>query len=183
VVQIRDAGNNPVPQAGVVVTATTVSGTGGLTNGTATTNASGVATFSTLTLTGAGGNVAFRFTSPGLMSGDAGVFTNLTGPAAALSLTMQPAASATSGVALATQPVVQLRDAAGNLVPQAGAVVTATTVSATGTLTNATATTSASGVATFGGLTLTGAAGTYQFRFTSPGLATATANGATGLSP
>ncbi len=95
-----------------------------------------------------------------------GSFAVSAGPAAKLGLTTQPATTAQSGIALTTQPVVQIQDASGNAVSQNGVLVTATTVSGTGTLTSATATTNASGVATFSGLTLSGTAGSYTFRFT-----------------
>ncbi len=104
------------------------------------------------------------------------------GTATKLGLTTQPATTAQSGVLLTTQPVVQIQDASGNAVSQNGVLVTATTVSGTGTLTNATATTNASGVATFSGLTLSGTAGSYTFRFTASGLTQVDAASATVLS-
>src|SRR4030042_463075 len=81
------------------------------------------------------------------------------GTAGQLGLATEPATTAQSGLALTTQPVVQIQDASGNLVSSAAAtLVTATTVSGTGTLTSATATTSGGG-APFRGLALAGAAG------------------------
>src|SRR5438552_6137805 len=78
-----------------------------------------------------------------------------------------------SAVPLAQQPVVQLQDANGNPVSQTGVVVTAT-VSPTGaTASNATATTAGNGAATFSGLTLSGAVGSYTLSF----------GGGTGLTP
>ena len=66
VVQLRDASGNPVAQAGVTVS---ISATGGLAvltgSGSATTNASGAASFSSLVLTGVG-SVALQFTASGL---------------------------------------------------------------------------------------------------------------------
>jgi hypothetical protein len=65
--QLRDASNSPVSQSGAVVTATIGSGSGGTLSGTttATTNASGVAQFTNLALTGSG-TYTLVFTSPGL---------------------------------------------------------------------------------------------------------------------
>ena len=67
--QLRDASNTPVNQGGLVVTAAIGSGSGGTLGGTttATTNASGVAQFTNLTLTGSG-SYTLVFTSPGLTS-------------------------------------------------------------------------------------------------------------------
>jgi hypothetical protein len=182
VVQLRDAGNNAVSTAGIVVTATTVTGLGTMTNGTATTNANGIAMFSGLALSATAGNHTFRFSAPSLIPADAANATAITaGAATKLSLTTQPPTTAANGAALAPQPVVQIRDAGNNAVSQAGVVVTASTVSGTGVLANTTATTNASGVATFSGLSLTGTAGNYTFRFTAPALTQVDAAAATTL--
>lgn len=65
VIQILDGNGSPVP--GIVVTAAIQSGTGGsLTNPTATTDASGNATFTNLRISGPGGNsFTLNFTVPG----------------------------------------------------------------------------------------------------------------------
>src|SRR5207245_1729250 len=66
VLQLRDASNNAVGQAGVVVTAAIATGAGTLGGTlTATTNASGVATFTNLAITGVAGDrtIAFSATS------------------------------------------------------------------------------------------------------------------------
>jgi hypothetical protein len=68
-IQLRNASNSPVSQSGVVVTAAIGSGSGGTLSGTttATTNASGVAQFTNLTLTGSG-TFTLTFTASGLTS-------------------------------------------------------------------------------------------------------------------
>src|SRR5439155_20909022 len=100
-----------------------------------------------------------------------------------LVLTTAPSSTARSGVPLAQQPVVQLQDANGNAVNQAGVVVTAT-VSPTGaTASNATATTAGNGAATFSGLTLSGAAGSYTLSFGGGTGLTPASSGAIALSP
>jgi len=91
----------------------------------------------------------------------------------ALVLTTQPSASATSGNALAQQPVVTVPRAV------AGIVVTASLVEAGAVLANATAVTDAAGVATFSGLSLTGTDGAYTLQFASGGWTTVVAAGAT----
>src|SRR5439155_1968111 len=89
-----------------------------------------------------------------------------------------PSPTATSGAALGQQPVLQVRDAAGN--PAGGAGVPVTAVIASGpagaTLSNATATTLTGGAATFSGLAINGAAGDYTLRFESARLTPATSS-------
>jgi hypothetical protein len=94
--------------------------------------------------------------------------------AAKLAITTQPSASATSGQALAQQPVVQLQDANGASVSQGGVIVTAAVASGGGTLSGITSvTTSTSGSATFSNLVITGN-GTQTLQFTAPNLGAAT---------
>src|SRR5207253_1010586 len=78
---------------------------------------------------------------------------------------------AQSGVAFAQQPVVQLRDGAGNPVNQAGVVVTAAIATGGGTLGGTlTATTIGSGVASFTNLAINGTAGDRTLSFSATGL-------------
>src|SRR5205085_582954 len=67
VVQLRDASGNPASQAGVTVTAAIATG-GGILGGTltATTNASGVASFTDLSITGTVGDRTLSFSASGL---------------------------------------------------------------------------------------------------------------------
>src|SRR5205823_1518085 len=164
VAQLRDGAGNAVSQAGVTVTAAIATG-GGTLGGTLTaaTSASGVATFTNLSLSGTAGDRTLSFSATGLAPAVSGTITVGAGVATHLTLTTQPSATAQGGVAFARQPVVQLRDGAGNAVSQAGVTVTATIASGAGgaTLASATATTGSTGVATFSGLAITGTAGTY----------------------
>jgi hypothetical protein len=68
-IQLRDASDQPVNQSGIVVTASIASG-GGTLGGTltATTDASGVAGFQDLSITGADGGRTLTFTASGLTS-------------------------------------------------------------------------------------------------------------------
>ena len=176
VVQLRDGAGNAVSQAGVTVTATIASGAGGATlaSATATTGSTGVATFSGLAITGTAGTYTLSFGASGFASVVSNTITLAAGAAAQLTLTTPPSAAPRSGVAFGQQPVVQLRDAAGNPVSQAGVTVTATIASApaggAGTVANASTTTAASGAASFSGLTLTGTAGSYTLSFGGSGL-------------
>ena len=91
-----------------------------------------------------------------------------------LALTTQPSTAATSGAPLATQPVVQLRDAEGANVAQAGVDVTASLASGSGTLGGtATRATDANGRATFTDLSISGPSGSYTLRFGATGYADA----------
>src|SRR2546425_6408226 len=149
VVQLRDGSGNPVSQAGVVVTAAIATG-GGTLGGTltATTNGSGVASFTNLSISGTAGDRTLSFSATGLTGVNSTVITITAGTATQLTVTTQPSATAQSGVAFVQQPVVQLRDGSGNAVSQAGVVVTAAIAMGGGTLGGTlTATTTSTGVA------------------------------------
>ncbi len=185
-VQLKDAGGNNVPQAGVAVTAAIASG-GGILGGTVTvnTNASGAAVFTDLVVSGVIGNRTLSFTAT--LNGSSATVSSgsialAAGAAAQLTVTTQPSNSAVGGVALGQQPAVQLQDAAGNNVAQAGVVVTASVATGPGSVSGtATATTDAAGVATFAGLGVTGGAGqvtvTVGFAATLGGQPRSTASG------
>src|SRR5205823_1528663 len=179
VAQLRDGAGNAVSQAGVTVTAAIATG-GGTLGGTLTaaTSASGVATFTNLSLSGTAGDRTLSFSATGLAPAVSGTITVGAGVASHLTLTTQPSATAQGGVAFARQPVAQLRDGAGNAVSQAGVTVTATIASGAGgaTLASATATTGSTGVATFSGLAITGTAGTYTLSFGASGFASVVSN-------
>jgi len=178
VVQLRDASNNPVAQSGVVVTVAILTG-GGTLGGTttATTNAAGVATFSGLSITGTVGARTLLFGASGYTTVTSNAITISAGAATALAITTQPSATALSGQAFASQPVIQLRDQSGNAVAQSGVVVAASVNGAGASLIGtASATTNASGVATFSGLGLTGTVGSYTMSFTATSLAGATSS-------
>src|SRR5207248_3001793 len=69
VVQLRDANGNPVSETGVTVTVAIASGAGTLGGTlTATTNASGVASFADLSITGSAGDRTLSFSASGLTS-------------------------------------------------------------------------------------------------------------------
>src|SRR5207249_3215097 len=167
VVQLRDGDGNAVNQAGVTVTAAIATG-GGTLGGTLTaaTNGSGVASFTNLSISGAAGERTLTFTAAGRVGVTSGAVIVTAGAATQLTLTTQPSATAQSGVAFAQQPVVQLRDGAGNPVSQAGMTVTAAIATGGGTLGGTlTAATNGSGVATFTNLAITGAAGDRTLSF------------------
>jgi hypothetical protein len=180
VVTIQDANGNTVTYSTASVTLSLTTGTGTL-GGTVTMNAvNGIADFSGkgLNIDLVGTNKVLTAASLGLTSATTSpAFSITAGPASRLALTTQPSASAANGAVFAQQPVIQLRDAAGNAVSQAGVVVTAAIASGGGTLGGTlTATTDAFGVATFTNLAITGIVGERTLTFTAPNLTSVTSN-------
>src|SRR5205823_346265 len=176
VIQVRDASGNPVSQNGVTVTAAIATG-GGTLGGTLTaaTNGSGAATFTNLAITGTAGDRTLSFSATGLTAATSGTITITTVSASTPLFRSQPSSSAQSGAAFAQQPVVQLRDASGNPVSQAGVTVTAAIATGGGTLGGTlTAATNGSGVASFTNLAITGAAGDRTLTSLGTGLTSAT---------
>src|SRR5207253_1796247 len=172
VVQLRDAAGNTVSQAGITVTAAIATG-GGTLGGTltATTTSGGTASFTNLSISGAAGDRTLSFSATGLTPAVSGTITVGAGAATQLTLTTQPSTTAQSGVAFAQQPVVQLRDGAGNAVSQSGVTVTAVIATGGGTLGGTLpAVTNGSGVATFTNLSISGTAGDRTLSFSATGL-------------
>ncbi len=169
VVELRDAQNLPLAQAGVVVTAGVVSGPGVLGGTTSvTTDSLGRATFVNLALTGPGTYI-LGFTAQSL-SITSGSITITAPPVSRLALTIQPG-GAQSGQPLNPQPVIELRDAQDQPVLQSGVVVTAARITGPGSLAGTTtSTTNAQGQAAFTSLALVGS-GSYTLGFTAPGFA------------
>jgi hypothetical protein len=167
VVQLRDVSSNPVNQSGVAITAQIASGSGSLSNAIAVTNSAGTATFSGLAITGSAGPYTLNFTNGSFTSPSSSTITLSAGTATQLVVTQQPSTSAASGAVFAQQPIVQLRDAGNNNVPQANVSVTAT-VSAGGSLVgNFTVLTNGSGQAVYSGLGINGLVGSYTLTFTA----------------
>ena len=177
---VKDASGNPV--SGVAVTFAVAPGSGTVTPTTVTTGGDGIAAATSWTLSTTAGTNTLTATASGL-TGSPVTFTaqGTAGAAARLVLTTPPSATARSGAPLAQQPVVQLQDANGNPVNQAGVLVTATPSPAGATASNNTATTGPTGAATFSGLTLTGTAASYTLSFGGTGI-TPVSSGAIALS-
>ena len=100
-----------------------------------------------------------------------------------LAISRQPQTSVSSGAVLSPQPVVEIHDAAGVLVPSSQAVVTAVLSSGSGTLTGKTAVAAVNGVATFTDLAISGPGGSYTIQFSSPGLTSVSATPVTITAP
>jgi hypothetical protein len=175
-VQLRDASGNAVAQSGVTVTAAIASG-GGTLGGTATasTNASGVATFTNLAITGTVGDRTLSFSASGVTGATSSTIHVRAGTPSQLVITTQPSSTAAAGAAFAQQPSVQIQDASGNAVAQSGVTVTAAIASGGGTLGGTvTALTDASGTATFTDLSIGGTVGDRTLSFSATGLTPAT---------
>jgi hypothetical protein len=174
VVEIRDAAGNVVGAATNQIVATIASG-GGTLSGTATIAAvAGVASFTNLALTGTIGARTLTFASTGLTPVTSSSFALGAGAPAQLAIRTQPAGP-TLG-ALGTQPQIEIRDAAGNLVTTATNNVTAAIASGGGTLAGSTTIAAVSGVASFTDLAITGNAGARTMTFSAGTLTAATSS-------
>ncbi|HYL22042.1 MAG TPA: carboxypeptidase regulatory-like domain-containing protein, partial [Gemmatimonadales bacterium] len=183
-VTARDSfGNAATSFTGGVTLALGANPGSGTLSGTLTRNAgAGVATFADLTIDKAGTGYTLTAAAPaaGLTAGTSAPFTVSAATAGKLALLTPPSAAAQSGVPLAQQPVLQIEDANGNPVSQAGVVVTATP--SAGSLVSPTTTSDANGRATFAGLAISGAMGSYTLSFGAAGLVPVT-SGTITLSP
>ncbi|MDH5284910.1 MAG: Ig-like domain repeat protein, partial [Gemmatimonadota bacterium] len=171
-VLVTDAIGNPV--SGVGVTFAVTGGGGSVTGGSATTNASGIATVGSWTLGAVAGPNTLTATS-GTLSGSPVTFiaTATAGAAAKLAFQVQPA-GATAGATLTPAVEVVVQDAQGNTVTGSSASISVALTTASGaTLTGGGAVSAVNGVATFAGLSVDKAA-SYTLTATSGGLATAT---------
>ena len=151
------------------------SGTGTLGGtATATTNSSGIASFSNLNITGTGAHT-LRFAATSVATSRRARSRSAPVRRPSSAITTQPSTSAASGASFGQQPGIQLRDASNNAVSQSGVVVTATIATGGGSLGGtATATTNSSGVASFTNLAITGVAGARTLSFDAPSLSGAT---------
>jgi adhesin/invasin len=176
VLQTVDENGNPTAQPGIAVTAAISSGpSGSLTNQTATTDANGQAAFSGLAVSGVAGNYTLSFSAPGLAGVTSTPFAITEGSAARLAFVIQPSTAARSRLPLVIQPVLQIQDASGNPIAQAGVMVTVSALPSGTTVTGETVATDENGRAAFSTLTLQGIPGPKDLTFAAPGLQSATA--------
>src|SRR5206468_817520 len=192
-VLVTDGFGNPV--TGTVVTFAVATGGGGLTKGTDTTDAAGLANVGswtlgttagantltatatglagsplTFTATGTAGANSLSATSTGL-TGSPLTFTATAtaGSATQIAVNAGDAQSDTVNTNVATAPSVIVKDQFGN--PVQGKGVTFAVASGGGSITGAATTTNASGIATVGSWKLGTAAGTNTLTATATGLA------------
>jgi len=176
-VQLLDVSGNPVLLSGIAISATIAEGPGGAITGLATaiTNASGVATFSSLAITGPSGDYTLTFAGFNIAGATSEPITLGAGAATKLAIITPPPASAVNGELFTTQPVIQLQDNSGNPVGMAGVSVGALLQPAPGATLggDVSATTNSSGIATFTDLRITGNLATRTILFAATGLTSA----------
>ncbi|MBI3789261.1 MAG: hypothetical protein HY275_00065, partial [Gemmatimonadetes bacterium] len=165
-VSLLDGGGNVVTTAVDTVTIG-VGASPALSNLTGTVKVAavaGVATFTNLLLDKAGG-YTLTATRAGTPSATSPALTVVPGAAAQLQYQVVPSGSGAAGVALATQPVLRVTDAAGNTVTGAAGTVTAG-YTGTATVTAGATATISSGIATFTAVAVGGTVGTGSLTFT-----------------
>ena len=155
---------------GVRVTWAVASGGGSLSASASTTRADGTAD-ATWTLGATLGTQTATATATGL-EGSPITFSAMAtlGAPSVLVIITQPSSTASSGVPFAQQPVIELRDAGGNPVPQAGVNVTVAIASGGGTLGGTTTrATNGDGRAVFTDLSISGSPGSRTLSFSAAG--------------
>jgi adhesin/invasin len=174
VVLVLDERDNPIP--GATVAWQVQSGGGSVDPASSATDASGRAS-ARWTLGSAPGANTLRAS----VSGAGAVTFQATaaaGSPSTLALATQPSNSAQVGVPFGRQPLIQLRDAAGNDVGRSGVAVTAAIASGPGSLGGtATRTTDANGRASFNDLRINGAVGPHTIIFAATGFTSVTSDG------
>ena len=167
--RVLDQLGNPAHQAGVTIAATIASGpSGALQNASATTDASGEAAFSGLSLTGLAGSYTLSFSAAGLGGVTSHSISLAAGAPSGIALVAAPSSSARSQVPFSVQPSVQLQDASSNPLAQAGIEIRVSIASGGGTLGGLTAVvTNGNGRADFTDLAITGPPGPRTLRFAS----------------
>jgi hypothetical protein len=171
-VRATDANGNPV--AGVSVTFSPSDGGAVLPSGAILTDGSGLATLTSWTMGPHAGPQTLTASTPGQTSVvlQASAFG---GPPAMLVMATQPSATATSGVLLDRQPVVQLQDHFGN--PVAAGSLTITVTASSGSLlgTTSIAADPVTGMGTFADLGVLGS-GVVTLTFSAPGVQSVTSS-------
>lgn len=174
-IELLDAfSNRCTTDFSTVVTATRLAGGGTLAGNVTPVSSAGLVSFSNLSHCLAT-NITIQFTAPGVTSATSGTVTISPGAKAMVGIVTQPSATATAGVNLAQQPVVEIQDACGNRIPGDTSVVTVMRGAGSGTLQGTLTAAASNGTATFSGLNHR-VAGTIALVFSSPGLVSATSS-------
>ena len=169
---VRDASNNPVPNVSVTFTlpgsGASATFAGSVTTLTVLTDASGLATATTLTANTVAGNFSATATFSG---GPTATYSLTNTPGAAASMSIQAGGNQSTTITLnfATNLAVRVADAHGNAVSGATVTFTAPGSGASGNFGGSltrTATTNASGIATATTFTANATAGTYSVTVT-----------------
>lgn len=168
VLEVQDALGNVVTSTNLTVTAVIATGGGTITGSTAIT-VGGVARFTELALSGIVGDRTLTFSASGLPPVTSSGVALAPGAPSQLVFRTPPSGT-TTNAPLSTQPVVEIRDAAGNLTTS-NSQVSATLASGSGTVINGSAT-AVKGLATFTGLAINGSSGTFTLAFRAGGVPT-----------
>ena len=172
-VTAQDAEGNPVQSysGNVIVVIGNNPGGGALSGVTTVAAASGVATFTGLSIDKAGTGYTLSVSSGALTGAMSTPFGVSAGAATGLTFTVQPS-NATAGTAIAPAILVAARDAFGNAVPSFSSPVTVAiaTNPAGGVLSGPSTVAASGGVATFANLSIDKAAGSYTLSASSGGL-------------
>jgi hypothetical protein len=166
---VQDASSNPVPNVSVVFAAPG-SGASGTFSGSATvlTDTSGVATAPTFTANLAAGSYSVTATAAGVGKPASFTLTNNPGAPTTITATAGAGQSVTINTAFPTALKATVKDAGGNLVPNASVVFAAPGAGAGGTFASpATVLTDSSGVATAPTFTANSTAGSYAVTATA----------------
>lgn len=175
VVEIRDAAGLRVAGALNLITVKVQSGDATLSGAKTAIALNGRASFSNLALSGSD-SVTLWFSAAGLTGVASDAFAVAGLPPSKLGMFTQPSSRAESGVPLATQPAIEVRDARGNRAASAtGSVTAAIYRGDDGALVGTTTAPIVNGLATFSDLQINGA-GTYVLRFTSGSLTAVSSN-------
>ncbi len=150
VAKVEDAYGNVVTSDSSNVTIAIASGTGALIGTTTVAASSGIATFSTLSMTSSG-SFTLSVTDGGLTPGTTSSFTISPDVAHHLSITTQPSNVAAGA---SNTAVAKVLDQYGNVVTGDTSAVTISIASGTGTLLGTTTVNAVAGVATFSGLSI-----------------------------
>ncbi len=153
IVVVRDAHDNLVTSGSYNVSVAITSGTGALSGGTTLATSSGVATYFNLSANLVGNNKIITASAAGLTSAVSNSFTITAGSPAQLAFTTQPGGGASASV-WSQQPVVEIRDSAGNPISTATNAVTVALTTGTGNLSGTLTVNAIAGVATFSNLTM-----------------------------
>ena len=170
VIQLQDAFGNNVAQSGRAITAGVTGGS--VTGGTASTDGSGKATFSSLAIVGSAGlSYAVTFSSGLLVPVTSEPVTLGAGNVGKIVFLTAPPTTAPAGVIWVQHPVVQLEDAGGNPLAIPDVNIVASISAGGGTLSGTkTVATDDNGQAEFTDLSIGGTVGQRTVRFRNPAL-------------
>lgn len=157
-------GTSVVDTANTSVITATVAAAGVTVTSGSVAAVAGVANFPSLWINAPVGTYTITFSGGSLPSINSSLITVNIGPASKLVLSTEPSAGAITGVAMARQPVVKVTDSGGNVITSVNTGNSTATISTgVGVVTAGSLSgTFTAGVATFSGLTLTGASGTFN---------------------